>query len=305
MLRHGRSSPVIPLVRTLAGVAISLCVAGAVSDDMPSFRNVVFYYGNAEATDQLVQFDVAVVEPSAAFSPHQAPSSNTRWLAYVSVGEVNAHHHYYESLPKAWILGRNDIWNSEVINQAAPGWPAFFLENVIEPLWAKGYRGFLDTLDSYQLVAHSDGVRDLNQRGQVQLIRAIRERFPKAVIILNRGFEILPNVHQDVQAVAFESLFRGWDEGAGKYYAVPEGDRQWLLERSREAMTQYHLPVIAIDYCPPSNPSCARETSERIRALGLIPYVGDGRLQQVNLVSLESSGSMVSRPSASRCRPAQ
>jgi hypothetical protein len=85
-----------------------------------------------------------------------------------------------------------------------------FIEHVIAPPWDKGYRGFfLDTLDSYRLAATTDAQRARQQAGLVAVIRAIKARYPDAKLIFNRGFEILPQVHDFAYAVVFESLFKG------------------------------------------------------------------------------------------------
>ncbi|MGT2493987.1 hypothetical protein ACU4GD_34545 [Cupriavidus basilensis] len=57
----------------------------------------------------------------------------------------------------------------------------------------------------------------------VAVIRAIKARYPDARLIFNRGFEILPQVSQLAYAVAFESLYRGWDQAGKRYTEVSDG----------------------------------------------------------------------------------
>jgi hypothetical protein len=250
--------------------------------------SIAFYYGTAEPRLplQLLEFDLAVVEPGYGFEPSTAADTRTRWLAYVSVGEVHCSRNYHADIPEHWIIGRNSAWQADIVDQGAPGWPAFFVERVIAPLWQRGYRGFfLDALDSYLPITDNDVQRERNRAGLVAVIRAIRERFANAQLILNRGFELLPRVHGEVYAIAFESLFKGWNERRREYVDVPPGDRHWLLEQAGVARALYGLPVIAIDYCPPEDVLGARDTVERIRSLGLVAYVGDGHLQALNLAA--------------------
>jgi hypothetical protein len=102
-------------------------------------------------------------------------------------------------------------------------------------------------------------------------------------LILNRGFEILPQVHDQVAAVAFESLFGRWDQANQRYDEVPGNDREWLLARTREIHERYSLPVISIDYCPPEDEACRRDIVQKISALGIVPYVADGGLQTIGM----------------------
>jgi hypothetical protein len=250
--------------------------------------SIAFYYGAAEPRlpSQLLEFDLAVVEPGYGFEPSTAADTRTHWLAYVSVGEVHCSRNYHADIPEHWIIGRNSTWQADIVDQGVPDWPAFFVERVIAPLWRRGYRGFfLDALDSYLPITDNDAQRERNRAGLVAVVRAIRERFADAQLILNRGFELLPRVHGEIYAIAFESLFKGWNERRREYVDVPPADRHWLLEQAGMARALYGLPVIAIDYCPPEDVLGARDTVERIRSLGLVAYVGDGRLQALNLAA--------------------
>ncbi|MBR7839898.1 hypothetical protein KDL01_42075, partial [Actinospica durhamensis] len=115
----------------------------------------------------------------------------------------------------------------------------------------------------------------------------IKARYPEARLIFNRGFEILPQVHDLAYAVAFESLYRGWDQGSKQYKQVNDADREWLMGHVRKIRDEYRLPVIAIDYCPPTDRACARETAKRIKAQGVVPYVTDPDLSTIGVGRIE------------------
>ncbi len=236
----------------------------------------------------LQAFDVAVVEPDSGFDPRKVKTPHTEWFAYVSVGEVLSGRTYFGDIPKDWLVGDNDAWHARVIDQAADGWPAFYVDKVIAPLWERGYRGFfLDTLDSYHLVAKTDIERARQEAGMVRAIQAIKARYPDAKLLFNRGFEILPKVHSLAYGVVFESLFRGWNQAQGVYTEVSQDDRDWLLNQARIVREQYRLPVISIDYCPPAERKCQRDIARKIRAHGITPYVTDPALQTVGVGQLE------------------
>ena len=245
---------------------------------------VAFFYGDKVPAGALSGFDVVVVEPDSGFDPATQHDRHTAWFAYVSVGEVTPQRQYYAAMPKEWLAGNNPAWESKVVDQDAPGWPAFYVKQVIAPLWRQGYRGFfLDTLDSYQLIARTGADRERQQAGLVAVIRAIKKRYPRARLMFNRGFEILPQVHDLVYAVAFESLYSGWDQANQRYTTVPQADRDWLLGQARIVSDRYALPVIAIDYCAPGDEQCTRDTVQKICKDGLLPYVADGALQTVGV----------------------
>ncbi|KIG03028.1 bifunctional glycoside hydrolase 114/ polysaccharide deacetylase family protein [Caballeronia concitans] len=272
--------------RSLAAIlAATLAMTlSARADESAHEPSIALFYGAPVPVGQLSAFDAVVLEPDSGFTPstHAADSPPSKWFAYVSVGEVTPARAYYKDMPPSWLKGSNAAWASRIVDQSAPGWPQFFVDHVIAPLWARGFRGFfLDTLDSYQSIAHTDDERARQQAGVIAVIRAIKARYPEARLIFNRGFELMPQVHDLAYAVAFESLYHGWDQTKKRYVAVPEADRQWLLAQARTLREQYRLPVLSIDYCAPADRACARDAVAKISAQGLIPYVTDGALQTV------------------------
>ena len=291
-------------VRLIVAALSACCALPAARADTgdappaPDLR-VAFYYGTTPPTAQLARYDVAVIEPDSGFQPRDHALPCTQWFAYASVGEITPQRSYYAQLPRDWLMGRNQTWASHVVDQSRTGWPDFFVHHVIDPLWARGYRGFfLDTLDSYQLATSNDAERERQREGIVRVIRAIKTSHPAARLILNRGFELLPQIHGDVSAVAFESLYSGWDQAHARYVAVPQADRDWLLAMAQTVKQRYGLPVISIDYCAPDDAECARRTAARISAHGIVPFVTDGSLQTV------PDAAMDSQPEANACEQA-
>lgn len=283
----------LALFKFLAGGAlIALALGGCVyrmaqqepADTASALHSIAFYYGDRPDWTMLDSYQMAVLEPEHDFD--LSGRANTQWLAYVSVGEALESRAYYADIPQELILDRNRIWRSMVIDVARPEWADFLLEKVFAPIVEQGYQGFfLDTLDSYQLV-HGSGARgNASRAGLQQLIHRLKQRWPEHHIILNRGFELFPAVAEDVFALAFESLYQGWDEAAGEYVEVSHRDREWLSAQVGHALQTRKIPVIAIDYCDPSSPDCTLRTLRKIRARGWVPFVADGGLVQLNSLS--------------------
>jgi hypothetical protein len=260
----------------------SLCRA----DNNPS---VALFYANNPPLDELHAFNVTVVDPdNANINAQSYRRKNSELFAYASVGEVRSDKPYFSKIPKAWLIGDNKNWKSQIIDQSASGWANFFSDNVIAPLWAKGYRGFfLDTLDSYQLVSKTPEARARQEAGLIATIREIKKRWPDAKLIFNRGFEILPTVHDAVWMVAAESLYQSWDAKNNQYTTVNDADRNWLLNQFKIIKTNYHLPVLVIDYVAPNQRALARKTAERIRTADFIPYVTDAALDMLGVGAVE------------------
>ncbi len=258
------------------------CAARAA--DAPS---VAFYYGAAPPLAELAAFDAVVLEPAQLRAAPPA-GTGTLWIAYVSVGEADRSRPWFGDLPEAWRAGRNPAFDSVVVDQSQPEWPAFFAERVVRPLWDQGWRAFfLDTLDSYHLVAQTPEARARQEAGLVAVVRALRARFPGVRLLFNRGFEILPQVHAEAWGVAAESLYRAYDHGTRRYREVSPADREWLAGQLARVRDEYRLPAIAIDYLPPADRPLARATAQRIAADGFIPWIATPALDQLGVGAIE------------------
>ncbi len=258
--------------------------APAVALPAPS---VALFYGASPPMDELAAFDAVVLEPDHAPRP-LPPGGRTAWFAYVSVGEVHPTRAYFKQIAPGWKLGTNASFDSTVIDQAHPEWAEFFCETVVRPLWERGFRGFfLDTLDSYHLVAKTDAERARQEAGLAAVITRLKQKFPAAKLMFNRGFEILPKVHGLAYAVAAESLYRKYDHDAKKYADVPAADRAWLTGQMKRVQSEYRLPAIFIDYAPAAERALARTTARRIAADGFIPWVTTPGLDVLGVGALE------------------
>jgi len=252
-----------------------------------SSPSVALFYGSNPPLAELRAFDVVVVDPD---QPHINPKSynnlQSQLFAYASVGEAHSTKPYFNKIPAAWLKSQNKAWQSTIIDQANPQWPQFFADTVIAPLWAQGYRGFfLDTLDSYQLIAKTPEQKQQQEQGLKNTIREIKRRWPEAKLIFNRGFEILPEIHDLAWMVAAESLYQGWDANTQRFQAVSQTDRDWLYSQLNKIKTQYQLPILAIDYVATEQRTLARQTAAKIKELGFSAWVSNPHLDALGLSS--------------------
>ncbi len=259
--------------------------AGA--NPVPAPFSIAFFYAANPPLDELKAFDIVVVDPDhSGISPREYQTAHSQLFAYVSAGEADPNRSSFKKIDPAWLIADNSGWGTRVVDLSNPAWRDYFLDQVVEPLWVAGYRGFfLDTLDSYQLVKDKERIPRLVE-GLITVIRGIKARHPEARLIMNRGFEILEQVKDVTFAVAAESLFQNFDPAGGSYGVVKEQDRLWLLDRLNEARKS-GLPVIAIDYVKPAERELARATADKIKGLGFIPWVTDKGLASLGVGAVE------------------
>jgi len=236
-----------------------------------AWKSIALHYGPNPPITELRAFDLVVIDPdhpSIQGVPHATLGGSClrerrrdRPSAFSNPG-----------VPSSWSIGVNPAWKTQVADQSNPQWRKFLVETIIVPLWERGYRGSSSTPSTPTASRLPRPLGD-QTAGLVALIREIRARCPDAKLILNRGFELLPETAGIVDAVAAESLFRRWDPVARAYGEVPEADRNWLCGGTREGARPGN-PAIAIDYVPPGDRALTRETARRIADLGIIPGGG-------------------------------
>jgi len=249
--------------------------------------SIALYYAVNPPVDILNEFDRVVLEADAV-TPAQLAEFNqdedtiSTLFAYLSVGEVGPTRTWRSSVDKSWVLGVNGNWASEVMDLSNPGWRAFLMRRADE-LIRQGYQGFfLDTMDSFHIIAKTDAEKQRQQEGLITFIASLKAKHPGVQLIANRGFEVLPSIASHLDVIAAESLYARW-HGTGGYQAVPENDRTWLLGQLNNARQRYGLEALSIDYVEPSNREKARQVAEQIADHGIIPWVSTPGLDQVGV----------------------
>jgi len=270
-------------------------------------RSTALFYADALPVALLAQFDRVVLEPdnTDAAERRAVARDGAALFAYLSIGEVGPARAWGASVEDDWVLGRNEAWDSCVMDLRHPGWADHVVDRV-DALMADGYDGlFLDTMDSFSLHARTPVARATQAAGLAALIERIVQRHPDIRLIANRGFEVLDAVGEHLEALAAESLYASWDNVAQRYGPVAANDRAWLLGQLERARDRYALDIIAIDYVPPAERERARAVASRIAAHGFVPWVATPALDHVGVGALDVLPREVLLPYDSRVNGAQ
>lgn len=275
----------------LYGIAVllfshaSLCLAGnSHLQNLATTPNLAFFYGHSLPLQALQNFDQVVVQTDqiTALEKKRLQGSGVELLAYVSIGEIDRSDKLYSKLKKDWIAATNKNWHSDVLDIRKLAVSNFLWLNYVKPVMKAGYQGvFLDTLDSYQLVAKTVKQRHAYEQGLIRIINNIKKHWPQAIIIINRGFAIIPTLANKINGVVAESLFSAFGGDKKGYTRVSKADRQWLTIVLRRIQKKYHLPVTVVDYLPDNHWSEATGLAKKIMALGFKPWISDGHLNSV------------------------
>ncbi|QOP44913.1 endo alpha-1,4 polygalactosaminidase [Sulfurimonas paralvinellae] len=241
-----------------------------------SDKSAILYYGDNISYPMVGIHDYIIVQPSNTnVYTHGFDVYKDKMYAYVSIGEIDKDIDEYKDINKSWIIGTNKAWKSDVLDLTNPDYQKFLFSKMIEPQIKRGFKNFFfDTLDSYEFVAKTPEQKERSKESLIHIIKTFHKRYPHAKLIINRGFEIIDTVHNDVTAVLFESYFNGVQGQKASYYDVNDSSREWL-NKELAKVQKYKLDIIAVDYLPfeQLETQKADKLVNDLQKKGFIPYV--------------------------------
>ena len=222
--------------------------------------------------------ELLVLEPHHArpIAPLRGPGSIL--LGYVSFGEVERTRPYFAGLEKAGALrAANPNWpDARLADLRHPAWRAAVLDRLVPAILALGYDGiFIDTMDNAEAMERQDPVANRGMvAAGVSLIAAVRARFPKIRIMLNRGYALLPDVAPKIDSLLGEAMASRWSFTAKRYELLSDSDWAWQAGRLRAAQARNPaLTLTTLDYWNPADTKQVAALYARERAAGFSPYV--------------------------------
>jgi hypothetical protein len=242
-------------------------------------KSAIVYYGKDISYPTVGVHDYIIVQPeNTKTDRHGFKLYKDKIYAYVSIGEIEKTIPQYTLIKKEWILARNDAWQSEVMDLKNKEYREFLFEHMIEPRIKKGFKNFFfDTLDSYYLASKNKKDIKQNRLALASFINEFHKRYPSSKLVVNRGFDIIESIYSSIDAVLFESYYKGIGGENLLYKDVSKEDREWLDIKIKN-IKKHNLDVICVDYMDMSDEAKAKSIAKDISKKGMIPYVSNKEL---------------------------
>lgn len=242
-------------------------------------KSAIVYYGYDISYPMVGIHDYIIIQPEHIdTSTHAFSVYKNKIYAYVSIGELDKSFKNDKNINRSWILASNTLWNSKVMDITNPDYQNFLFQELIEPRMKQGFQNFFfDTLDSYKIAAKTLIQKRRSKEALIAFINRFHEKYPDAKLILNRGFDILDDVHDSIQAVLFESYYKGLGGKDLEYTDISNNDRKWLDQYIKK-IKSYKLDTIAVDYLPFEKLDQSGEIIDKIKKKGMIPYISNKEL---------------------------
>jgi polysaccharide biosynthesis protein PelA len=267
------------VLTVLAGAALAASPASTV------FKWAISYAQHPRP-EELQSFELIVLDSDASVSLSALARPGRDVLAYLSLGEIEQHRPYFNWAKSAGILlGENPNWHgSFYVDVRQESWRKRVVDELVPTILAAGFNGvFLDTLDDEAALEGQDPQSYRGMKTQAEnLVRSLRESFPRMRIMVNRGYDLFPGIAPFVDILLGESVYTTYDVAHNGYLRVPAAQYKQqveLLNAARRANPK--LRICSLDYWDPD----ARKEIRRIyrveRANGFAPYVATRELDRV------------------------
>jgi uncharacterized protein (TIGR01370 family) len=270
----------------LAGLALPSRLGGAAP--APTRRDFAVYYAGKD-DPALAEFGLLVLDADShpALTPiARRAAQRPVFLGYLSLAEVAPDRRYFDWLRREKLLfGENPDWShSAYIDLRSRRWQSHVVEVLVPAILAAGFDGvFLDTLDDAAEHEEREPKRFKGMRSAaIDMVRAVRTRFPAIKLMMNRGFALLPALGGTIDMVLGESLLATYDFAAKTHGWAALADYESAVGRLRaEQRRRPALAVYTLDYWDPADAVGIARIYATQRRNGFIPYVATIALDRI------------------------
>ena len=265
------------LTQTMSGFFCAILLATCqIHADSP--KKWIVYYNDQASFEEFAGYETVVFD--SEYHPDLAPFQDQTLLGYISLGEAEKERSYFPEVKAEGILLQENVnWpGSFYVDMRDGQWEKRVVEQLVPQILAEGFQGiFMDTLDNpEELDAKYPGMR----AAAVKLVKAIRTRFPNIKIMMNRGYQLLPEVAPYIDMELGESVYTTYNFETKKHSLSPEYAIQVELLNRGKAKNP-NLEIYTLDYWDPTDKAGIKKIYQIQRKNGFIPYVSTVDLHKI------------------------
>jgi polysaccharide biosynthesis protein PelA len=264
---------------------ITLAVISLAASASPR-KNWVVYYSDHARPDTFRPYDLVVFDSDTHPPVGPVIARGATVLGYLSLCEVEQHRKYFAAVKEAGILaGENPNWpGSYFVDVRDARWRKIVVSQLAPEILAHGFQGlFLDTLDDAANLENRDPKKFRGMKAAaIQLVGEIRHAMPAATLMVNRGYDLLPEIAGQIDIALGESVYGTYDFATKKYHLVPPADyQQQVAVLSRLKLLKPSLRICTLDYWDPADQDGIRRIYREERSRGFDPYVATIDLDRI------------------------
>ncbi len=258
---------------------------GIAAEDVP-VRHWMVYYSDVLPPEAFYPYDPVVFDSNSHPLLSPLKDRGKTLLGYLSLGEVERFRPWFDELKRnGLLLMENKNWpGSYFVDLRNPRWTQLVIDELVPKILFHGFDGvFLDTLDNASELERIDPKRYKGMAdAAVHLVRAIRRHYPEIKLMLNRAFELLPQLGNVVDIALAESTYAGYDFKNKRYQRIPDTQYAQYVAVLKDVKARFpHLQIFALDYWDPEDKEGVKAIYDAQRANGFSPLVSTIKLDRI------------------------
>lgn len=243
-------------------------------------------YNDSPSSFDLAAYDVVVLDPDRHPPLAAITDRGKTALAYLSLTQIGRHRSVFPALQASGVvLEAHAVWtDAHYLDFRRPEWTRTVIEDLVPQAIGAGFTGlFLDTLDDAEFLERRNPVRYRGmRRAAVELVKAIRHHYPQVVLMVNRGYAVVPEIAGTIDILLGESVLTTFNPATKAYRRVSPSDVEWQWNALRQARSlNPALKVFTLDYWDPADEEGVRRLYREERANGFAPYVATPLLDKL------------------------
>lgn len=245
------------------------------------------YYGSELPAGRFAEYDLVVLDGEYAAPLAVLNAQGKTVLGYISFGEGETYRSYYKDLKaKKIFLRKNPQWKGHIVIDVRKNeWKDYLINTLIPTVLARGFGGVMfDTVDSpLDIGARTEAEKQEMAQASIALLCEVRSMFPNIKIMINRGFDILPEAAPCIDMLMGESTRTDLQLESKKTPRLLSDEEyaSYVDVMKRAQLANPALKIYTLDYWPQTDPEGIRKIYTTQRSNGFIPYVSTMDLQKV------------------------
>lgn len=238
----------------------------------------IVYYGDSAPIEAFDPYNPIVFHSDSHPPIDPLLKKKKEVLGYLYFGEIDERSRWFSiAKEKNLLIKENPDWKGAWFTDLRnPLWKQLLFEQIIPDMIAQGFNGLLiDQVDVSIALEHQNPKKYAGMtQASVDLIAAMHKQFPNLKLMLNRGYELLPQVGDFIDYELAETLYTSYNFQTQQYYVRPKEEFRWQLSQLNDARFQFpHLVVFSLDYWNPDEKWMYRKIYTIEQKLCLRPFV--------------------------------
>lgn len=236
-----------------------------------------FYYSDQAPIDRFDSYQLLIFD-GRHHPPLQPLMENGKMLlAYISLGD------FINGSPRNGLRIKKNWDDGYIINHDQTRWQKAILEETIPAIMRDGFDGiFLDNLVLTELKQSNPAKYAEHNQSIIHLIEGIRMHYPSLKIMVNRSYEILPQIAPYINMSMGEALLGNYDFDKRLYFRIEEAIYSRNIKNLQAAKQRNPLlKIYTLDYANTKDPKSVAEIYRMQRKNGFIPYVASVGLDEL------------------------